>query len=75
MSEEPENLTPAPIVHDEKVEKEASQKTILIWLVVIVILVLAGLAAGTIFLLQSDVAQPVTFAISSLFLWRWNPSS
>jgi hypothetical protein len=66
MSEEPENLTPAPIIHDEKVEKEASQKTILIWLVVVVILVLAGLAAGTIFLLQSDVGT--TSHIRDIFI-------
>jgi hypothetical protein len=66
MSEEPENLTPAPIIHDEKGEKEASQKTILIWLVIVVILVLAGLAAGTIFLLQSDVST--TSHIRDIFI-------
>lgn len=44
----------APLITQES-KVDASQKKVLIWLVVIVILVLAGLAAGTIFLLRSDV--------------------
>jgi ABC-type sugar transport system permease subunit len=55
MSEEPVQQPAAPIVYEAKVETEASQKKVLIWLVIVVILVLAGLAAGTIFLLRSDV--------------------
>ncbi len=44
-----------PAVHVVKVVTDSSQKKIMIWIVVIVILLLAGLAAGTIFLLRSDV--------------------
>jgi hypothetical protein len=66
MSEEPENQPSAPIVHETRVETEASQKSIVIWLVVIVVLVLAGLAAGTIFLLQSDVST--TSHIRDIFI-------
>ncbi|MEI8131393.1 MAG: hypothetical protein WCG34_03095 [Leptolinea sp.] len=53
MSEEKLPQFAPPITQESKVD--ASQKKVLIWLVVIVILVLAGLAAGTIFLLRSDV--------------------
>lgn len=55
MSEETTEQPLEPVIHEEKVEVETSQKKTMIWMVVIVILVLAALAAGTIFLLQSDV--------------------
>jgi nitrate reductase gamma subunit len=55
MSEQPAEQSSEPIIHEEKVATETSQKKVMIWMVVLVILVLAGLAAGTIFLLQSDV--------------------
>jgi hypothetical protein len=66
MSEEPAQQTTGPEIHIEKVESEASQKKILIWMVVIVILVLAGLAAGTILLLRSDVGT--TSHIRDIFI-------
>jgi ABC-type dipeptide/oligopeptide/nickel transport system permease component len=66
MNEEPVQQ-PAPlIVQESKDEKEASQKRILISLVVIVILVLVGLATGTIFLLRSDVST--TSHIRDIFI-------
>ncbi len=66
MSEEPAQQSAEPIIFEEKGEMEASQKKIMIWLVVIVILVLAGLAAGTIFLLGSDVGT--TSHIRDIFI-------
>ena len=53
MSEELLLQSAPPIHKDSKVD--ASQKKILIWLVLVIILILGGLAAGTIFLLRSDV--------------------
>jgi hypothetical protein len=55
-----------PAIHVVKVETEASQRKIMIWLVVVVILVLVGLAAGTIFLLRSDVGT--TSHIRDIFI-------
>ena len=57
MSEETEQMDPVePEIHEEPVKAEASQSKALVWLVLVVILVLAGLAGGTIFLLRSDVS-------------------
>jgi hypothetical protein len=66
MSEEPAKQPSEPIIYEAKSDTETSQKKILIWLVVIVILVLAGLAAGTIFLLRSDVST--TSHIRDIFI-------
>jgi hypothetical protein len=66
MSEEPAQLSTEPEINVAKVESETSQKKILIWMVVIVILVLAGLAAGTIVLLRSDVGT--TSHIRDIFI-------
>jgi nitrate reductase gamma subunit len=66
MSEETVKQASEPIINETKVEAEASQKKIMIWLVVVVILVLAGLAVGTIFLLRSDVST--TSHIRDIFI-------
>jgi len=55
MSDEPAEGPSGPITDETRVDVDTSQKKVMIWLVVVVILVLAGLAAGTIFLLRSDV--------------------
>jgi ABC-type sugar transport system permease subunit len=66
MSEESVQDPATPVIYDTKGETEASQKKMLIWLVLVVILVLAGLAAGTIFLLRSDVGT--TSHIRDIFI-------
>jgi hypothetical protein len=66
MSEEPAQPSVEPVIHDAKVEMEATQKKAMIWLVLVVILVLAGLAVGTIFLLRSDVGT--TSHIRDIFI-------
>ncbi|BCY19318.1 MAG: hypothetical protein GYA12_10590 [Chloroflexi bacterium] len=68
MSEETE-LTDqaAPVIHEETtVPPEPSKSKAVIWIVAVVILVLAGLAAGTIFLLRSDVGT--TSHIRDIFI-------
>ena len=68
MIDEPAEQPSEPVetaVKVVKVEMESSKKA-MIWLVVIVILVLAGLAAGTIFLLRSDVGT--TSHIRDIFI-------
>ncbi len=55
MSEEPVEQTSGPVITETKPEDGAAQKKAAIWMAVVVILILAGLAAGTIFLLRSDV--------------------
>ncbi len=55
MSEEPVEQPSVPVITEQKSEDGATQKKGAIWMVVVIILVLAGLAAGTIFLLRSDV--------------------
>lgn len=55
MNDEPAENPSGPVVIEEKPESSAAQKKAAIWVAVIIILVLAGLAAGTIFLLRSDV--------------------
>jgi hypothetical protein len=66
MSEEPLQESSGPVIHEEKVEAEASQKKTMIWMAVVVILLLAGLAVGTIFLLRSDVST--TSHIRDIFI-------
>jgi hypothetical protein len=66
MSEEPAQEPTGPVIQEKKVEIEASQKKVMIWLVVIVVLLLAGLAVGTIFLLRSDVST--TSHIRDIFI-------
>jgi hypothetical protein len=66
MSEEPAQQSVEPVNNDAKVEMEATQKKAMIWLVLVVILVLAGLAVGTIFLLRSDVGT--TSHIRDIFI-------
>jgi hypothetical protein len=55
MSDEPAEGSSGPITDETRIDVNTSQKKVMIWLVVVVILILAGLAAGTIFLLRSDV--------------------
>jgi len=67
MSEETEQPIPAePVISEVKTTPDASQSKAAIWIVVVVILVLAGLAAGTIFLLRSDVGT--TSHIRDIFI-------
>lgn len=66
MSDETVQQPVPPIIQETKVETDASQKKLLIWLVLIVTVVLAGLAAGTIFLLRSDVGT--TSHIRDIFI-------
>src|SRR5512133_1325676 len=66
MSEETAQPPVEPVIHDAKVEMEDIQKKAMIWLVLVVILVLAGLAVGTIFLLRSDVGT--TSHIRDIFI-------
>jgi hypothetical protein len=67
MSEEPEqpNLV-EPVISEVKTTPEASQSKAVIWIAIVVILVLAGLATGTIFLLRSDVGT--TSHIRDIFI-------
>jgi len=56
MSEEPAQQPVEPVIKETSAVTETSQNKALFWLVVIIILVLAALAVGTIFLLRSDVS-------------------
>lgn len=67
MSEETEQpILTEPVISELKTTPDASQSKAAIWIVVVVILVLAGLAAGTIFLLRSDVGT--TSHIRDIFI-------
>ena len=56
-----------PVIHEATAEvSEPSKSKAIIWIVAAVILVLAGLAAGTIFLLRSDVGT--TSHIRDIFI-------
>lgn len=67
MSEETEKPTLTdPAINEEKPAPEASQTKAVIWIAVVVILLLAGLAVGTIFLLRSDVST--TSHIRDIFI-------
>lgn len=58
--------TETPVIHETRIAAEGSQKKALIWIAVVIILVLAGIAAGTIFLLRSDVST--TSHIRDIFI-------
>ncbi len=68
MSEETEQTDQAePVIHEETgAAPEPAKSKAVIWVVAVVILVLAGLAAGTIFLLRSDVGT--TSHIRDIFI-------
>jgi len=67
MSEETEQpILTEPVISEPKTSPDASQSKAAIWIVVVVVLVLAGLAAGTIFLLRSDVGT--TSHIRDIFI-------
>jgi membrane protein implicated in regulation of membrane protease activity len=67
MSEETEQPSlPEPAISEEKPVSDASQSKAVIWIAVVVILLLAALAAGTIFLLRSDVGT--TSHIRDIFI-------
>jgi hypothetical protein len=58
--------TETPVIPETRIEPEGNQKKALIWIVLVIILVLAGLAAGVIFLLGSDVST--TSHIRDIFI-------
>ncbi len=68
MSEEPQQTDQAvPAIHEvTDAAPEPAKSKAVIWIVLAVILVLAGLAAGTIFLLRSDVGT--TSHIRDIFI-------
>jgi membrane protein implicated in regulation of membrane protease activity len=67
MSEETEQpIQEEPVTSEVKPAPEASQSKAVIWIAVVVILLLAALAAGTIFLLRSDVGT--TSHIRDIFI-------